>query len=126
MRCSNCGVCCTETEMLLSKKDIERLEKKGYLQSQFVNYDKQGYAQLKNRDGYCFFYDLKGRRCSVYLSRPEGCRVYPVILHEGKGVILDDICQSRKSISQSERKLKGKHVIKLLQIIDAEASERRT
>ena len=126
MRCSNCGVCCTETEMLLSKKDIERLEKKGFVQNQFVNYDKQGYAQLKNRDGYCLFYDLKNRRCSVYMSRPVGCRVYPVILHEGKGIVLDDICQSRKSITQSEKKLKGKLVIKLLRIIDAEASERRT
>ena len=65
MRCSNCGVCCTETEMLLSKKDIKRLEKKGFSQNQFVNYDKQGYAQLKNREGYCIFYDLKNRQCSV-------------------------------------------------------------
>ncbi|MCL5949732.1 MAG: YkgJ family cysteine cluster protein [Candidatus Bathyarchaeota archaeon] len=126
MHCSNCGVCCTETEMLLSKKDIKRLENKGYSQNQFVCYDKQGYAQLKNRDGYCVFYDLKNRQCSVYVNRPAGCRVYPVILDEETGIILDDICQSRKSITQSEKNLKGKRVIKLLEVIDAEASERRT
>ena len=126
MHCSNCGVCCTETEMLLSKKDIKRLEKKGFSQNQFVSFDKQGYAQLKNRDGYCVFYDLKNHQCSVYTDRPSGCRVYPVILHEGKGIILDRICDSRKSITKSEKALKGKRVIKLLEVIDSEAAERCT
>ena len=32
--------------------------------------------------------------------------------------------ESRKSITQSEKKIKGKSVIKLLEIIDAEALER--
>lgn len=126
MRCSNCGVCCTETEMLLSNKDIKRLENRGFSQNQFVNYDMQGYAQLKNCDGYCIFYDRKNRKCSVYSARPAGCKVYPVILDEETGIILDDICQSRKSIKQSEKNLKGKCVIRLLEIIDAEALERRT
>jgi Fe-S-cluster containining protein len=112
--------------MLLSKKDIKRLEKKGFRLNQFVNYDKQGYAKLKNRGGYCVFYDLKNRQCSVYADRPAGCRVYPVILDEDIGIILDDICQSRKSITQSEKNLKGKRVIKLLEIIDSEALDRRS
>jgi uncharacterized protein len=124
MRCSNCGVCCTETEMLLSKKDIDRLEKKGYNQNQFVNFDKQGYAVLKNREGYCVFYDIKNRKCSVYADRPSGCRVYPVILDEDTGIILDNICQSRNTITQEEKKEKGKKVIKLLKRIDSEALER--
>ena len=125
MRCSNCGVCCTETEMLLSKKDIKRLEKKGFSQNQFVQYDKQGYAQLKNHDGYCIFYDLKNQQCSVYVNRPDGCRVYPVILDEEVGIILDGICESRNSITFSEKKRKGKRVIELLEVIDAEALSRR-
>jgi uncharacterized protein len=125
MRCSNCGVCCTETEMLLSKKDIRRLEKKGFNQNQFVQYDNQGYAQLKNHDGYCFFYDLKNQKCSVYVDRPSGCRVYPVILDEEVGIILDEICESRNSITLSEKRMKGKRVIGLLEVIDAEALSRR-
>jgi uncharacterized protein len=112
--------------MLLAKKDIKRLEKKGFSQNQFVNFDKQGYAVLKNRDGYCIFYDLKNRQCSVYADRPAGCRVYPVILDEDVGIILDDICKSRNSITQSEKNLKGRRVIKLLEIIDSEAAERCT
>lgn len=126
MDCSNCGVCCTETEMLLSKKDIKRLEKKGFSQNQFINLDKQGYAVLKNREGYCFFYDRKNRHCSVYADRPAGCRVYPVIVDEDVGIILDEICQSISTITQKEKAVKGKQVVKLLEIIDSEALERRT
>jgi Fe-S-cluster containining protein len=126
MRCSHCGVCCTETEMLLSKKDIKRLEDRGFAENQFVQYDKRGYAQLKNRDGYCVFYDRKNLQCSVYLSRPSGCRVYPVIFDEDNGVVLDSICQSKNTITQEEKNLKGKRVIKLLEKIDSEALERST
>jgi len=124
MHCSNCGVCCTETEMLLSEKDISRLEKKGFSKTYFVKYDDQGYAQLKNRDGYCVFYDLEKCRCNVYDDRPSGCRVYPVILDEEKGIVLDDICNSRNTITKKEKKLKGKWVIRLLKRIDNEAAKR--
>ncbi len=126
MRCSHCGVCCTQTEMLLSKKDIKRLESRGYSPESFVQYDKQGYAQLKNRDGYCVFYDCKKHRCIVYDDRPAGCRVYPVIVDEENRIVLDNICQSRNTITQEEKTLKGKRVIRLLERIDAEAKERRS
>jgi len=126
MNCSNCGICCTETEMLLSKKDIRRLEKRGFSQNQFVNFDNQGYAQLKNRDGYCVFYILKNKQCSVYDDRPSGCRIYPVILDEEKGIVLDGICASRNTIGEREKDLKGKKVIKLLERIDLETFERRS
>jgi Fe-S-cluster containining protein len=125
MRCSNCGVCCTETEMLLSKKDIKRLQAKGYSASRFVRYDKDGYARLRNRNGYCVFYDSKARRCSVYADRPSGCRVYPVILDEEKGIVTDDICQSRETVTENEKKLKGSRVMRLLRTIDSEAEVRR-
>lgn len=124
MNCSNCGVCCTETEMLLSKRDLKRLERKGFRRIEFAKFDKQGYVQLKNRDGYCVFYDRDIRRCSVYADRPSGCRVYPVILDEEKGIVLDTICESRGSISEEEKRLKGKRVRRLLKEVDFEASER--
>lgn len=126
MRCSNCGVCCTETEMLLCLQDITRLEKKGFSKSYFARFDRQGYAVLKNRKGYCVFYNLMQRQCSVYLDRPSGCRVYPVILDEEKGIVLDDICDSRDSITKEEKKVKGERVRKLLEKIDAEAEKRHS
>jgi Fe-S-cluster containining protein len=112
--------------MLLSKDDIKRLEKKGYRKKFFLHLDKAGYVQLKNRNGYCVFYDLEKHRCRVYVDRPSGCRVYPVIFDEEKGIVLDGICQSRGSITEKEKSLKGKRVIKLLERIDGEAVERRS
>jgi uncharacterized protein len=126
MRCSHCGVCCTETEMLLTQKDISRLKKLGFGKGYFVKIDKQGYAQLKNRDGYCVFYDRNSWRCSIYGDRPFGCRVYPVIIDEEVGIILDDICPERFTILAQEKDLKGKVVIKLLEKIDSEAAKRRS
>jgi Fe-S-cluster containining protein len=111
--------------MLLSKKDIERLESIGYSKTHFAKFDKQGYVQLKNYDGYCVFYDVRNRRCGVYANRPSGCRVYPVVFDEEKGIILDSICQSRETISEQEKTLKGRRVMKLLAEIDSEALDRR-
>jgi Fe-S-cluster containining protein len=124
MRCSNCGICCAETEMLLATKDIKRLENRGFSRNYFAEIDKEGYAVLRNQNGYCVFYDLKTRRCSVYDNRPLGCRIYPVVLDEKKGIIFDKICDSYKSITAKEKKVKGKKVIKLLEEIDAEAENR--
>lgn len=107
--------------MLLSKKDILRLEKRGYSKNSFVRYDKEGYAKLKNNKGYCIFYDLKARNCSIYVYRPEGCRVYPVILDAERGIVLDTICQSRNTVTQQEKESKGKKVLNLLKRIDNEA-----
>jgi hypothetical protein len=111
--------------MLLSERDITRLVKKGFSKNYFVKYDKQGYAQLKNREGYCVFYDPKKRQCNVYADRPSGCRVYPVILDEEKGIVLDDICGSRNTITEREKNIKGRKVIRLLERIDSEAVNRR-
>ena len=111
--------------MLLTKGDIARLVNKGFMESSFVKVDKLGYAQLKNRHGYCVFYDVGKRQCGVYVDRPSGCRVYPVILDEDKGIVLDHICESRTTVSMQEKNHKGKRVIKLLAKIDSEAAARR-
>jgi uncharacterized protein len=121
MRCLRCGVCCTETEMLLSKQDILRLEKKGFPVESFVRFDDEGYAILRNRGGYCVFYNVKQRQCDLYADRPSGCRVYPIILDEDKGIIVDNICHAKRTITEQEKIRKGKQVIKLLEKIDREA-----
>jgi uncharacterized protein len=125
MRCSHCGICCTETEMLLSKKDITLLEKQGFRKEYFAKFDRQGFAQLRNLDGYCVFYDRDKQRCKIYTNRPAGCRVYPVILDEETGIILDNICPETETINEVEKSLKGRKVIKLLDKIDSEALARK-
>ena len=125
MRCLRCGVCCKETEMLLSAADIKRLERKGYDRDFFVRFDSEGYATLRNNRGYCVFYDTEKRHCKVRANRPLGCRIYPVIYDENKGITVDTICPSRDSVTDKQKAKRGKKVLKLLETIDAEAKNRR-
>jgi len=117
MRCLRCGVCCRETEMLLSLDDIERLERKGYRKEFFVCFDREGYPTLRNRQGHCVFYDSEKSRCRVYKDRPLGCRLYPVIYDELKGIIVDNICHTKNKITEKEIERKGKKVVKLIKKI---------
>jgi Fe-S-cluster containining protein len=125
MDCLRCGVCCKETEMLLSNKDIARLERKGFDRDFFVCFDSDGYATLKNYRRYCVFYDLEKRRCKVRAYRPLGCLIYPVIYDEDKGIVVDTICPSCTSVTGKEKAVRGKKVLKLLETIEAEAKNRR-
>ena len=125
MHCLRCGVCCRETEMLLSLKDIGRIERKGYDRDFFVRFDSEGYATLRNSRGCCVFYDAEKSRCKIRAHRPEGCRIYPVIYDEDKGIIVDSICPSRDSVTEKQKAKKGAKVLKLLETIDAEAKKRR-
>ncbi|MCW4045197.1 MAG: YkgJ family cysteine cluster protein [Candidatus Bathyarchaeota archaeon] len=124
MRCLRCGVCCRETEMLLSNADIARLERKGYTKQFFVQYDKSGYATLRNHQGYCVFYNVEKRRCGVYADRPLGCRIYPVIYDEEKGIVADTVCCSWETVTEKEKAKRGRKVFRLLEKIDSEAEQR--
>jgi hypothetical protein len=111
--------------MLLSTEDIDRLEKKGYSKQFFVQFDKAGYATLRNRQGCCVFYDVEKRRCKVRADRPLGCRIYPVIYDEAKGIVVDDICHAQGTVTEKQKAKRGRKVLKLLEKIDAEAKIRR-
>lgn len=124
MHCSHCGVCCEKTEMMLSNADVERLEKVGYNKQKFMRYDRHGFARMKNCRGVCIFYDTEKRRCKAYRRRPSGCQIYPVIYSEKEGIIVDELCPMKNTISKIELRTKGKKVMKLLQIIDSEAASR--
>jgi Fe-S-cluster containining protein len=124
MHCSQCGICCTKTEMLLTKEDMKKLEKNGHKRKDFARQNTQGYYKLRNHQGHCVFYDQNLQRCIVYVCRPTGCKIYPVIYSVEEGVIADNLCPMNNSISQTELQSKGKAVMKLLATIDSEAAER--
>ena len=124
MRCSHCGICCEKTGMMLSNADVERLEKVGYNRQKFIRYDKHGFARLRNCHGFCVFYDVVKCRCKIYKHRPLGCRIYPIIYSEQDGIIVDDLCPMKNTVSKIELKRKGKKVIELLQRLDNEANSR--
>lgn len=112
--------------MLLCAEDIERLERKGYSKQFFVQFDKAGYAKLRNQQGCCVFYDAEKRRCKVRADRPFGCRIYPVIYDEAKGIVVDDICHAKDTVTEKQKAKRGKKLLKLLEKIDAEAEKRRS
>jgi Fe-S-cluster containining protein len=112
--------------MLLSTEDVERLERKGYPRGFFVRFDRVGYAKLRNQQGHCVFYDVEKRKCKVHGDRPAGCRLYPVIYDEAKGIVVDTICHAQTTVSEKQKVKRGKKVLKLLGKIDAETKKRRS
>ena len=103
--------------MWLSEADIEELEIAGYCREDFIHYDNQGIAQLRNRDGYCVFYDKALRRCKAYRHRPLGCRIYPVVYSEDEGIIVHNLCPMKETVSRKEIKQNGGRLLELLQRI---------
>ena len=111
---------------MLSNEDIERLVRKGYKQDYFVRFDKEGYAVLRNQNGICVFFDPEKRVCRERARRPLGCRIYPVMLDEDKGIVVDALCPASEAVTQKQKAKRGKKVVRLLQKIDAEAEKRRS
>jgi Fe-S-cluster containining protein len=111
--------------MMLSNTDVELLEKMEYNRQKFIRYDKYGFVRLQNCHEFCVFYDVVKCCCKIYKYRPLGCRIYPVIYSEQEGIVVDDLCPMKNTVSEIELKRKGKKVIELLQRIDNEAAYRK-
>jgi Fe-S-cluster containining protein len=79
--------------MTLTEADVARLEGAGY--RDFFRHNPDGDLELRNRRGRCVF--LAGGRCRAYSERPEGCRLYPLVLDLGSDrVFRDDFCPHRE------------------------------
>lgn len=75
--------------MTLTEADVSVLESAGH--SDFVRLNPKGDLELRNRNGRCVF--LKKGRCGVYEIRPEGCRLFPLILEmPSDRVVRDEFC----------------------------------
>ncbi len=109
---------------MVSNTDIERLERLGHDIQKFVRYDRHGFVKLRNRHGFCVFYDSVKCRCKIYGHRPLGCRIYPVIYSEQEGIVVDDLCPMQDTVSEAELGREGERLIELLKRIDNEAHTR--
>lgn len=79
--------------MTLIEADIARLDGAGF--KNFAHLNTEGDLELRNHDGHCVF--LHDGRCGAYTVRPEGCRLYPLILDlENDRVVRDEICPHRE------------------------------
>jgi Fe-S-cluster containining protein len=101
--------------MTLTNEDIERIIAQGY--KNFFYY-VNGYLQLVNVHGHCIF--LQRDRCSIYPDRPEGCKLYPLILDiDNNEVILHDFCPYNDEFEFSDEDRE-----RLEALIDIEKKER--
>jgi hypothetical protein len=113
----NCIQCCKNTNMILSEKDIDRIQSLGFSYDFFIDINN-GWLQLKNKEGLCVFHN--GKKCLIYENRPEGCQLYPLTYdNDNKCAIFDKECphQSKFIISESLK-------LKLFNLISRVTSER--
>jgi dCTP deaminase len=97
----DCHECCLETEMPLTRRDVERLAARGHDPEAFTLVE-DGFIFLANVQGRCFFLDVEGR-CAEYGHRPEGCRLYPLVMDEEMSAfVMDHICPHSDVIDAAE------------------------
>ena len=104
-----CHVCCEQTEMPLSERDVARLRALGLDPGDFSVLGDEGQLTLANAtDGRCSLLGEDGR-CTVYGDRPEGCVLYPLILDEATlegetgAIVVDPLCPHGDGVTFSRR-----------------------
>jgi len=121
--CEEVRLCCTETEMTLTREDAKRIETLGYRKEDFLVRVMAGYCELKNVDGHCYFYDPDTKVCRIYENRPEGCKYYPIIYDARKRkCILDTDCPSSVTVTREEIKKVCHRVRQLVETLQQEAA----
>ncbi|MHA1149755.1 MAG: YkgJ family cysteine cluster protein [Promethearchaeota archaeon] len=126
--CDDCGICCLETEMIISLEDIENILKHSQntlKKEDFSLVNDEGFFQLKNSNGKCVFFNSISKRCNIYEIRPEGCRFYPLVYSsDSRSCVVDEDCprndiyfhnkkQQQKICKSLKKFLKEKLFVKL-------------
>ena len=112
--CDDIRLCCTGTEMTLTRTDAERIDSLGYQREDYLVRTDDGFCQLRNVDGYCYFYDSVSKLCRIYDARPEGCKYYPIIYDmQKRRCVVDRDCPSRETMTRQEIR-KSCHKVKAL------------
>ncbi|MHA2424775.1 MAG: YkgJ family cysteine cluster protein [Candidatus Thorarchaeota archaeon] len=101
--CDQVRLCCVDTEMTLTKQDATRIDAIGYDRREYLVKTEDGFCELRNVDGHCFFYDSESKLCKIYENRPDGCRYYPIVYDvKKKKCVVDKDCPSRETMSRNE------------------------
>jgi len=108
------------TEMPLRSSDIVRIRGLGFSDDFFI-VKRNGERRLRNSMGRCVFQN--GQLCTIYNDRPEGCRIYPVILDVYKEkAVLDGDCPYHRKFQVTPSI--SREVIKLVQELSRERDRR--
>jgi len=111
-----CIRCCVGTNMILSNGDINRITKLGFGKDFFV-IKRNGWLQLRNKNGRCVFHN--GTGCTIYLYRPKGCKLYPITYDKDKKcAIFDKECPYRNEFKISISK--KRQLLTLIKTIENE------
>jgi Fe-S-cluster containining protein len=106
--------------MPLSNSDIARITHIGFSEGFFVQ-ERNGVKRLRNRLGRCVFHN--GEMCTIYADRPEGCRIYPVVLNvDMKRAVHDRGCPNRERFRITRDT--SRRLIKLVRTLDSERDAR--
>ena len=121
--CPDVRICCTETEMTLTKEDAARIDALGYSRKDYMVRVADGFCELRNVEGFCYFYDPAGKTCKIYDSRPEGCKWYPVIYDSQKRKCIPDRdCPAGESLTRKETRKVCHKVRSLVEKLQKEAA----
>lgn len=114
----DCHECCIETEMPLSERDVERLAGRGHDPAKFT-LEEDGFTFLANVNGRCYFLGKDGR-CAEYGQRPEGCRLYPLVLDtEMSQFAMDRLCPHADAVEAGTQEETA-----LMELLDRMARQR--
>ncbi|MBD3406232.1 MAG: YkgJ family cysteine cluster protein [Candidatus Lokiarchaeota archaeon] len=101
--CTEIRLCCTDTEMTLTKKDAKRIDALGYNREDYLIRMDDGFCQIRNIEGRCYFYNPDQLTCRIYSHRPEGCKYYPIVYNVEKGkCVVDYDCPSGKTVTEED------------------------
>ncbi len=100
--------------MTLTREDVKRINALGYSKHDYLVKDSAGFCELKNVNGFCFFYSSDYMTCRIYEARPEGCRWYPVIYDAKKRrCMADSECPAAATVTR-DRIRKVQHRVRTL------------
>jgi uncharacterized protein len=118
---TKCYLCCINTNMVLTTKDIYTIKKLGYEERFFVS-EKNNWLELKNKNERCVFHD--GTQCTIYDNRPEGCSLYPVVFNiDRHQAVLDSDCPQQQCFPITKEKTRRLNT--LVRTLERERAERK-
>ncbi|MHA1903465.1 MAG: YkgJ family cysteine cluster protein [Candidatus Thorarchaeota archaeon] len=121
--CDRVRQCCIDTEMTLTRKDAERIDALGYSREDYMVRSNDGFCELRNINGNCYFYDDDSKACRIYEDRPDGCRFYPIIYDfKKRKCVVDKDCPSRDTMGREEIRKSCKKVRHLVETLVREAA----
>tara|TARA_Y100000588_G_C14035044_1_gene830348 strand:- start:498 stop:905 length:408 start_codon:yes stop_codon:yes gene_type:complete len=111
---NGCSICCRNTQMPLTNDDAKRISTKSGLKIDEFAVRNNGFLQLYNnpKTNACVFLNTNSNDilapgiCSIHDFRPEGCRIYPIIINENEKITTDDLCPQHTLFSININKFK--------------------